>query len=110
MNERQPPAVDQRLSRPERKIVLEDILRLFGTKGWLDTRAIQRVKAGAADNDQRHPFAQLAAQNLQSTTQPPFPLTAQLDKLSIKINRPQLSPADIKTLEAGRKKVEAGKE
>jgi len=75
MNERQPPAVDQRLSRPERKIVLEDVLRLFGTKGWLDMRAIQRVKAGAADNDQRHPFAQLAAQNLQSTTQPPFPLT-----------------------------------
>ena len=66
MNERQPPAVDQRLSRPERKIVLEDVLRLFGTKGWLDTRVIQRVKAGAADNDQRHPFAQLAAQNLQS--------------------------------------------
>jgi len=41
---------------------------------------------------------------------PPFPLTAKLDKLSIKINRPQLSPADIKTLEEGMKKAEAGKE
>jgi len=75
MNERQPPAAERSLSRPERKIVLEDVLRLFGTKGWLDMRAIQRIKAGAADNDQRHPFAQLAAQNLQSTAQPPFPLT-----------------------------------
>jgi hypothetical protein len=33
--------------------------------------------------------------------QPPFPLTAKLDKLTIKIDRPQLSPADIKKLEAG---------
>jgi arylsulfatase len=31
---------------------------------------------------------------------PPFPLTAKLDKLTIKIDRPQLSPADIKALEA----------
>jgi len=29
---------------------------------------------------------------------PPFPLTAKLNKLTIKIDRPQLSPADIKTL------------
>ncbi len=41
---------------------------------------------------------------------PPFPLTAKLDKLTINIDRPQLSPKDIKTLEAGMKKVEAGKE
>jgi hypothetical protein len=32
--------------------------------------------------------------------QPPFALTAKLDKLTIKVDRPQLSPADIKTLEA----------
>jgi len=32
--------------------------------------------------------------------QGPFPLTAKLDKLTIKIDRPQLSPADIKRLEA----------
>jgi arylsulfatase len=31
---------------------------------------------------------------------PPFPLTAKLNKLTIKVNRPQLSPADIKKLEA----------
>ena len=32
--------------------------------------------------------------------QPPFPLTAELDKLTIKIDRPKLSAADIKKLEA----------
>ncbi len=42
--------------------------------------------------------------------QPPFPLTAKLNKLTLKVNRPQLSPADIKTLEEGMKKAEAGKE
>jgi len=31
---------------------------------------------------------------------PPFTLTAKLNKLTVKIDRPQLSPADIKTLEA----------
>ena len=30
---------------------------------------------------------------------PPFPLTAQLNKLTIKVDRPQLSPAEIKKLE-----------
>ena len=32
---------------------------------------------------------------------PPFPLTAKLNKLTVKVDRPQLSPADIKKLEAG---------
>jgi arylsulfatase len=32
--------------------------------------------------------------------QPPFPLTAKLNKLTIKMDRPQLSPADIQKLEA----------
>ncbi|TWT61315.1 Arylsulfatase [Rubinisphaera italica] len=32
--------------------------------------------------------------------QPPFPLTAKLNKLTLKIDRPQLSPDDIKKLEA----------
>jgi len=41
---------------------------------------------------------------------PPFPLTAKLNKLTLKIDRPQLSPEDIKKLEAGMKKVEAGRE
>ena len=31
---------------------------------------------------------------------PPFPLTAKLDKLTIKVDRPKLSPEDIKTLQA----------
>jgi arylsulfatase len=32
--------------------------------------------------------------------QPPFPLTAKLNKLTIKLDRPQLSPEDIKKLQA----------
>ena len=32
---------------------------------------------------------------------PPFTLTAKLNKLTIKVDRPQLSPADIATLKAG---------
>ena len=32
--------------------------------------------------------------------QPPFPLTAKLNKLTIKVDRPQLSPEEIKKLEA----------
>jgi arylsulfatase len=34
---------------------------------------------------------------------PPFPLTAKLNKLTINVNRPQLSAADIKKLEAAMK-------
>ena len=37
--------------------------------------------------------------------QPPFPLTAKLNKLTIKVDRPQLSPADIQRLEAGMKQA-----
>ena len=33
---------------------------------------------------------------------PPFPLTAKFKKLTIKVDRPQLSPDDIKRLEAAR--------
>lgn len=32
---------------------------------------------------------------------PPFALTAKLNKLTVKVDRPQLSPADIKRLQAG---------
>jgi arylsulfatase A-like enzyme len=35
--------------------------------------------------------------------QPPFPLTAKLNKLTIKVDRPQLSPEDVKKLEAAMK-------
>jgi len=36
---------------------------------------------------------------------PPFPLTAKLDKLTIKVDRPKLTPADIKKLEEGMKQA-----
>jgi arylsulfatase len=34
---------------------------------------------------------------------PPFPLTAKLNKLTIRIDRPQLSPADIQALQAAQR-------
>jgi arylsulfatase len=40
--------------------------------------------------------------------EPPFPLTAKFNKLTIKIDRPQLSPEEIKKLEEGMKKAAAG--
>ncbi|MBS0189810.1 MAG: arylsulfatase [Phycisphaerales bacterium] len=42
--------------------------------------------------------------------QPPFPLTAKLNKLTIKVDRPQLSPKDIQELEEAMKKAAAGRE
>ncbi|PQO37771.1 arylsulfatase [Bremerella cremea] len=41
---------------------------------------------------------------------PPFPLTAQFNKLTIKIDRPQLSQEEIEKLTEGLKKLEAGRE
>jgi arylsulfatase len=41
---------------------------------------------------------------------PPFKLTAKLHKLTVEIDRPQLSPEDIKKLEDGMKKVAAARE
>jgi arylsulfatase len=41
---------------------------------------------------------------------PPFALTAKLDKLTIKVNRPQLSPADIEKLKEGEAKAAAARE
>jgi hypothetical protein len=41
---------------------------------------------------------------------PPFPLTAKLNKLTIEVDRPQLTPADIKELEEGMQKAAAGRE
>ena len=41
---------------------------------------------------------------------PPFPLTAKLNKLTITIDRPELSPEEIKKLEAGMKKVTLGRD
>ena len=36
---------------------------------------------------------------------PPFPLTARLNKLTIKVDRPKLSPEDIRKLEEGMKQA-----
>ena len=41
---------------------------------------------------------------------PPFTFTGKLNKLTLKLDRPQLSPGDIKQLEEGMKKVAAGRE
>jgi len=41
---------------------------------------------------------------------PPFPLTAEFNKLTIKVNRPQLSPEDIKKFEEAMKKIAAARE
>jgi arylsulfatase len=40
---------------------------------------------------------------------PPFPLTAKLNKLTIKLDRPQLSPEDIKKLESAQAEALDGK-
>jgi arylsulfatase A-like enzyme len=41
---------------------------------------------------------------------PPFALTAKLNTLTIKVDRPKLSPADIKKLKAGMQKAAVGRE
>ena len=41
---------------------------------------------------------------------PPFPLTAKLNKLTLKLDRPQLTADDIKKLEAGMQKASSGRE
>ncbi|RIK65922.1 MAG: arylsulfatase [Planctomycetota bacterium] len=42
--------------------------------------------------------------------QPPFHLTAKLHRLTIRVDRPKLSPEDIKRLDEGAKKIEQGRE
>jgi arylsulfatase len=42
-----------------------------------------------------------------SDYQPPFSLTAKLDKLTIKVDRPKLSPEDIRKLEEAQRAVKA---
>ena len=41
---------------------------------------------------------------------PPFTLTAKLNKLTLTVNRPQLSQSDIEKLQQGQKALESGKE
>jgi hypothetical protein len=49
---------------------------------------------------------------IQTTGVPGSPgaTTTQFNQVTIKVNRPQLSPEDIQKLEDGMKKVEAGRE
>ena len=42
--------------------------------------------------------------------QPPFAFTGKLNKVTLTIDRPKLSPEDIKKLEEAQKKMEAGRE
>lgn len=42
--------------------------------------------------------------------EPPFAFTGKLHKLTINVDRPQLSPKDIRTLEEGMEKAAAGRE
>ncbi len=42
--------------------------------------------------------------------EPPFAFTGKLHKLTLKVDRPQLSPQDVRTLEEGMKKAAAGRE
>ncbi|MCP5532831.1 MAG: arylsulfatase [Akkermansiaceae bacterium] len=41
---------------------------------------------------------------------PPFPLTAKLDKLTLRVDRPKLSAEDIRKLKEGMRKIESGRE
>ena len=70
---------------------------------------------GVNDADYKPPFTLTAKLNKltgvnDADYKPPFSLTAKLNKLTIKVDRPKLSPEDIKALEAGMRKVEAGRE
>jgi len=42
--------------------------------------------------------------------QPPFPLSAQLHQLTLKVDRPQISPEEVRRLEEAALKVETGRE
>ncbi|MSQ66615.1 MAG: type II/IV secretion system protein [Gammaproteobacteria bacterium] len=60
---------------PAHTLTLEEVLLLLQRKGWLAASTVQRLRLGIAQNDQRHPFAQLAAQNLRSDSEPSLALT-----------------------------------
>ncbi len=60
---------------PSHRLDFGEVLSLLRQKGVLNTKSIQRIKAGARANDERHPFIQIAAQSLQSDTAPPYPLS-----------------------------------
>ncbi|MGD9600556.1 MAG: GspE/PulE family protein [Gammaproteobacteria bacterium] len=58
-----------------RRLELGEVLNLLRQKGVLNARSVQRILGAARANDERHPFVQIAAQNIQSDAQPPYPLS-----------------------------------
>ncbi len=60
---------------PSHRLDFAEVLNLLRQKGVLNSKSIQRIKAGARANDERHPFVQIAAQSLQSDSTPPYPLS-----------------------------------
>ena len=67
-----------------------------------DSFLLKRPLYEAPPTPQDHPNATFLDVN-DADYKPPFPLTAKLNKLTIKVDRPQLSPEDIKKLEAAMK-------
>jgi len=59
--------------------------------------ALPRLTIGAGDESFDIGSDTLTGVN-DADYKPPFPLTAKLNKLTIKVDRPQLSPEDIKKL------------
>jgi general secretion pathway protein E len=57
------------------RLNFDEVLALLRQKGVLNQKSVQRIKASARANDNRHPFVQLAGQSLQSDTFPAYPLT-----------------------------------
>ena len=59
----------------ERRLTLNDVLAMLRAGGILQARTVQRLRGALSDNDQRHPFVQVAAQGAHSDTTPSYPLT-----------------------------------
>jgi len=67
---------------------------------WIPLRSIQATRSAATEY---LPNLRSVGARLWATEDrvPPFPLTAKLNKLTVRIDRPRLSPEDIKKLEEG---------
>jgi general secretion pathway protein E len=56
-------------------LTLNDVLAMLRAAGILDGNALRRVRGVLGEDDTRHPFVQLAAQVVHSSTSPSYPLT-----------------------------------
>ncbi len=62
-----------RPTRPaNRRLELPEVLELLVANGVLSPRTAQQIAANIRVNDSRHPFVQIAAQNVPSATVPPY--------------------------------------